>query len=72
MGKLDRSQTHCTLESFFDTRYGVCFSNLFSMAVPFGFVLAIQLIFIPKEEKLMADAFGNKYFEYKKRVKRWI
>lgn len=51
---------------------GVCFANLLSMLAPLGFILAIHLIFIPKEEKLMQEAFGNKYLEYKNKVKRWI
>lgn len=50
----------------------VCFANLFSMVMPFGFILAIHLIFIPKEEKLMHEAFGNQYLEYKSKVKRWL
>lgn len=51
---------------------GVCFCNLFSMVAPFAFLLTIHLIFIPKEEKLMHEAFGNQYLEYKGKVKRWI
>ncbi len=50
----------------------VCFANLLSMLTPFGFILAIHLIFIPKEEKLMHEAFGAQYIEYKNKVKRWI
>jgi protein-S-isoprenylcysteine O-methyltransferase Ste14 len=50
----------------------VCFANLLSMLAPLGFILAIHLIFIPKEEKLMHEAFGNKYLKYKGKVKRWI
>ena len=50
----------------------VCFANLLSMLTPLGFILAIHLIFIPKEEKLMHEAFGNQYLEYKGKVKRWI
>lgn len=50
----------------------VCFANLLSMLAPLGFILAIHLIFIPKEEKLMHEAFGNQYLKYKGKVKRWI
>lgn len=50
----------------------VCFANLLSMTMPFGFIVSIHLIFIPKEEKLMNEAFGNQYLEYKSKVKRWI
>lgn len=50
----------------------VCFGNLASMAVPFAFLLAIKNIFIPKEEKLLQEAFGGQYLEYKSRVRRWV
>jgi protein-S-isoprenylcysteine O-methyltransferase Ste14 len=51
---------------------GVCFMNLFSMLTPLGFILVIRFHFIPKEEKLMYDAFGEEYLAYKKKVKRLI
>ena len=51
---------------------GVCFMNLFSMLIPFVFILFIQLVFIPKEEKLMTETFGEAYLDYKKKVRRWI
>jgi protein-S-isoprenylcysteine O-methyltransferase Ste14 len=51
---------------------GICFGNLLSMITPFGFIFAIHFIFIPKEEKMMQDTFGEQYSEYKKQVKRWL
>jgi protein-S-isoprenylcysteine O-methyltransferase Ste14 len=51
---------------------GICFGNLFSMITPLGFILMIRFYFIPKEEKLMLDAFGEEYLAYKKKVRRLI
>ncbi|MFC2151468.1 methyltransferase family protein [Bacteroidota bacterium] len=50
----------------------VCFMNLFSVLAAIGFILIIQIIFIPTEEKLMYESFGEKYLEYKRKVSRWI
>jgi protein-S-isoprenylcysteine O-methyltransferase Ste14 len=36
------------------------------------FVIAMEIYFIPDEEKLMQDAFGEKFEIYKKNVRRWI
>jgi protein-S-isoprenylcysteine O-methyltransferase Ste14 len=51
---------------------GICFGNLFSIIMPFGFIIIIRLMIIPKEEKLMFEAFGQDYLDYKKKVRRWI
>lgn len=51
---------------------GICFMNIFSMAAAFLFLLIVQLVFIPKEEKSLSDTFGQQYLEYKKNVRRWI
>lgn len=50
----------------------ICFMNAFSLCCPFGFFISMQLIFIPKEEKLMMSVFGQAYLDYKKQVRRWI
>jgi protein-S-isoprenylcysteine O-methyltransferase Ste14 len=50
----------------------ICCGNLFSLAVPFLFLIIIELVFIPMEEKIMESTFGEQYNEYKKRVHRWI
>lgn len=50
----------------------ICFRNLLSIMVPFLFLLSIQMIFIPKEEKMLLEKFGEDYLDYKKKVKRWI
>jgi protein-S-isoprenylcysteine O-methyltransferase Ste14 len=50
---------------------GTCFMNCFSILTAFGFLLLIQCVFIPKEEKLMVEAFGEEYLRYKKKVSKW-
>jgi protein-S-isoprenylcysteine O-methyltransferase Ste14 len=51
---------------------GICFMNVFSIVTAFLFLLIVGLFFIPKEEKLLFDSFGQQYLEYKKHVRRWI
>lgn len=51
---------------------GICFRNLFSILMAIGFILVMQFVFIPEEEKLMHESFGPEYLEYKKKVRRWI
>ena len=36
------------------------------------FVVMIQRNFIEKEERLLENIFGNKYLDYKNRVRRWL
>ena len=40
--------------------------------VPIIFVLLMEIIFIPHEEKNLEDVFGVEYINYKKKVRRWI
>ena len=39
---------------------------------PVIFVILMELIFIPIEEKNLEMVFGEKYLDYKKKVRRWI
>ena len=39
---------------------------------PLAFFLIINLAFIPYEETKMEGIFGQKYLDYKKRVRRWL
>jgi protein-S-isoprenylcysteine O-methyltransferase Ste14 len=50
----------------------VCFMNLISMTMPFLFIVTIRFTFIPKEEKMMYETFGQEYLDYKKKVRRWL
>ena len=50
----------------------VSLGNLAGLAAPLVFFLAINCLCIPPEETLMEKTFGTAYFDYKKRVRRWI
>jgi protein-S-isoprenylcysteine O-methyltransferase Ste14 len=50
----------------------VCFMNVFSMLIPFLFIAIIRIAFIPVEEKMMCDVFGQAYLDYKQKVRRWV
>ena len=38
----------------------------------FVFAIFMDVIFIRFEEKKLEDTFGEAWFEYKKKVRRWI
>jgi len=50
----------------------VCFMNGFSILVPFLFLAIIRIAFIPIEEKMMCEVFGQAYLDYKQKVRRWV
>lgn len=52
--------------------FAVFSTNIFSLFLPFLFILLISIIFIPKEEALMTETFNQEYLNYKKIVNRWI
>jgi len=52
--------------------FGICFGNLYSMVTALGFLLVMGLFFVPREERMMQDAFGEEYAEYRKKVRRWL
>jgi protein-S-isoprenylcysteine O-methyltransferase Ste14 len=39
---------------------------------PIIFVVLMELLFVSTEEKNLARAFGPRYLEYKKKVRRWL
>ena len=43
-----------------------------SLLVPLVFVIAVQQIWIVKEEENMEAEFGQHYRDYKQRVRRWL
>ena len=45
---------------------------LASFASPALFAMVIEALFIPNEERKLEKIFGEKYREYKKKVRRWI
>lgn len=50
----------------------ICFRNVISIITPSLFLLLVNIFVIPQEEKLMHNAFGDEYLDYKKHVKRWV
>jgi protein-S-isoprenylcysteine O-methyltransferase Ste14 len=50
----------------------ICFMNIFSMIVPFVFIITIRFTFVPIEEKMMLETFGEEYLDYKAKVRRWF
>jgi len=42
------------------------------LAAPASFVLIINVIRIPREERQMEELFGDSYRLYKKKVRRWV
>lgn len=51
---------------------GVCVTNILSVITPFVFIILTHYLFVLKEEKLMFQAFGQEYLDYKTNVKRWL
>ena len=46
--------------------------TLIMFLFPVFFVIIIEARFIPMEEKNLESAFGRKYLEYKKKIRRWV
>ena len=46
--------------------------NLISLLSPLIFFIAMNIVYIPFEEKLMEKLFGKKYINYRKNVRRWL
>lgn len=51
---------------------GFVLGSITSFAGVLLFVAAMEIIFIPQEEKNLQEKFGNKFETYKKKVRRWI
>ncbi len=46
--------------------------SLITFVLSFVFIALMEILFIPQEEKNMEKAFGKKYLNYRKKVRRWI
>ncbi len=46
--------------------------SLITFVFPIIFIIIIEKKIIPTEEKNLEKKFGNKYLDYKKKVRRWI
>lgn len=52
--------------------FAVYMSSLAAFAAPIAYFLAMDTYVIPDEERVVLEAFGKEYEEYKSRVRRWI
>ncbi len=46
--------------------------TIITFLFPILFMIIMEVLFIPFEEKNLETIFGNKYLDYKKKVGRWI
>ena len=51
---------------------GIALGPVISLVVPILFLIVMEVMFIPFEEKNLEQAFGKEYLDYKKKVRRWI
>lgn len=53
---------------------GVAFllGSVTALIGPIIFIILMKIIFIPVEEKMMEQTFGQEYLDYKNRVRRWL
>jgi protein-S-isoprenylcysteine O-methyltransferase Ste14 len=50
----------------------VILGSLTALLMPVVFIISMESVFIRFEEKSMEKEFGNRYLDYKKKVRRWI
>jgi protein-S-isoprenylcysteine O-methyltransferase Ste14 len=46
--------------------------SLTAFFAPLAFLVTMEIVFIPTEEKAIENIFGQEYRDYKKRVRRWL
>jgi protein-S-isoprenylcysteine O-methyltransferase Ste14 len=51
---------------------GILIGTIPFLLVPIVFLLTMNALFIPLEEKKLASIFGQEYLDYKRRVRRWF
>jgi len=51
---------------------GIILGSILSFSGSVFFILAMEFYFIPDEERLMKEAFGSVFENYKTKVRRWI
>ena len=50
----------------------IILGSIITFVIPIFFVMLMEIMFIPFEEKNLEKAFGKKYLDYKMKVRRWI
>jgi len=46
--------------------------SLITFLMPIAFFISMQIVFIRHEEKALEQTFGQKYLDYKNRVRSWL
>jgi len=54
------------------TGIAVWLGTLIAFAFPVLFIVIIETLMIPLEERKLEKTFGKHYQEYKRKVRRWI
>ena len=50
----------------------VYLGDLLMFLSPIAFILTINYLFIPREEKVLGEIIGKDYLDYKKKVRKWL
>jgi len=50
----------------------IILGSISTFVVPIFFIILMEIVFIPFEEKNLEQEFREKYLDYKKKVRRWI
>jgi len=50
----------------------ILLGSLITFVFPILFIVLMEILFIPPEEKNLERVFGNEYTTYKNKVRRWI
>lgn len=51
---------------------GILLGSISSFAGAVFFIAAMEVFFIPEEERTMKETFGDEFLKYKSKVRRWI
>lgn len=52
--------------------FTIFFNNVIGFLLPVLFLIVINKIFIPMEEKILLESFGEEYTNYKNSINKWI
>ena len=50
----------------------IILGSLITFLVPIAFFISMQIVFIRHEERALEQTFGQKYLDYKNRVRSWL
>ncbi len=69
--KFSRNPTHMGL-TFLTLGFGMLIGSFFVMMFTIVAFVLTKFIFLPKQEKILEEKYGQSYCEYKKKVKSWL